>query len=472
MLIISAFFLYVCLVWLLLAPAVQIDEKLKVIYIKSYKVASTTTATIFQRISEEQGLKAANRYNSGMPTHERMRGMFQLVYGHNFYDMGSPAGWPCTVKQVDGKWTFCGGYQSWMDFYIEDAHHLIMVASPLSRMSSMYYYEAGYTKQRDRGPEDTDYKRISEEARFTDPANLDRPHIAKFLSKSEYYTKWERVQWWWIRDMTANRTVEEAIKLLDQKFVVGLSHRYDEALLIWKAKLGLTTRDILYTRMKASLTHPKVQEWAPEEQKMAEELVESTGDKQYFEAATAQFERQVDDYGRVKLESDVTKFKVLLKRLTSLCAAHAVMTEQLHVPDQVYCFLKHYDVAYELALPSTKPVGCFSSLITDTGRFAQKAFSVAEMTLSTCVRRCMKEKDKYDGHFKYAGLAHGTHCYCGMEPPDPKSKESDDKCNVPCTGNKKVNCGGYDFYWMHKVIVREDGWIDPIISADALPTPK
>lgn len=92
-----------------------------------------------------------------------MRGTFELVYGHNFYDMGSPAGWPCTVKQVDGEWTYCGGYQSWMDFYIEDAHHLIMVASPLSRMASMYYYEAGYTKQRDRGPEDEGYKRISEE---------------------------------------------------------------------------------------------------------------------------------------------------------------------------------------------------------------------------------------------------------------------------------------------------------------------
>lgn len=398
-----------------------------------------------------------------------MRGTFELVYGHNFYDMGSPAGWPCTVKQVDGEWTYCGGYQSWMDFYIEDAHHLIMVASPLSRMASMYYYEAGYTKQRDRGPEDEGYKRISEEERFEDPAGLDRPHIAKFLSTADYYMKWERVQWWWIRDMTANRTVEEAIKLLNQKFIVGLSHRFDEALLIWKAKMRLSTRDILYTRMKASLSHPKVQQWAPEEQKLAEELVESTGDRQYFEAATSQFEDQVDAYGRVKLELDVTKFKILLKHLTSLCAAHAVLTEQLHVPDQVYCFLKHYDVAYELAVPSTEPVGCYSSLITENGRFHQKAFSVAEMTLSMCVRRCAKEVDKYNGAFKYVGLAHGTNCYCGLEAPSSKSKESDDKCNVTCTGNKETNCGGYNFFGMHKVVERGDAWIDPIMDTAALP---
>ena len=71
-----------------------------------------------------------------------------MVYGHNFYSMGSKAGFPCTVKIVDEEWTYCGGYQSWMDYYVEDAVHLIMVAEPTHRVASMYYYEAGYTKQR------------------------------------------------------------------------------------------------------------------------------------------------------------------------------------------------------------------------------------------------------------------------------------------------------------------------------------
>ena len=35
------------------------DDRLRVIYIKSYKVASTTTATIFQRIAEERGLRVS-----------------------------------------------------------------------------------------------------------------------------------------------------------------------------------------------------------------------------------------------------------------------------------------------------------------------------------------------------------------------------------------------------------------------------
>ena len=128
--------------------AAKEDGKLRIIYIKSYKVASTTTATIFQRIAEERGLRAATRYNSGLPLYPRSHDSFQIIYGHNFYDMGSPAGYPCSVKMMQGKWTYCGGYQYWMDHYVAGAHHMVMLAKPLSRIASMYYYEAGYTKQK------------------------------------------------------------------------------------------------------------------------------------------------------------------------------------------------------------------------------------------------------------------------------------------------------------------------------------
>lgn len=37
-----------------------------------------------------------------------------------------------------------------MDHYVANAHHMIMIAKPLSRVASMYYYEAGYTKQKGR----------------------------------------------------------------------------------------------------------------------------------------------------------------------------------------------------------------------------------------------------------------------------------------------------------------------------------
>ncbi len=73
-----------------------------------------------------------------------------------------------------------------------------------------YYYERGFTKQRDRGPTDAGFARINNSTRFLDAAGSDRPSINKFLS-TEYYIKWERVQWWWLRDATENRTVAEVV---------------------------------------------------------------------------------------------------------------------------------------------------------------------------------------------------------------------------------------------------------------------
>ena len=49
------------------------------------------------------------------------------------------------------------------------------------------------------------YSRINTDERFTDPTGADQEHIAKFLTSEHYYEKWERVQWWWIRDMTQDR---------------------------------------------------------------------------------------------------------------------------------------------------------------------------------------------------------------------------------------------------------------------------
>lgn len=110
----------------------------KLIYIKSYKVASTTVASIFQRLGEERGLKAATRYNAGMPMTPGAAGTFDMVYSHNFYDAGTKGGWPCTVRRKeDGTWTCCGGYQHWMDHYVHTSVRLVVVADPMERMASM-----------------------------------------------------------------------------------------------------------------------------------------------------------------------------------------------------------------------------------------------------------------------------------------------------------------------------------------------
>ena len=76
-----------------------------------------------------------------------------------------------------------------------------------------------------------------------------------------------------------------------------------------------------------------------------------------------------------------------------MCSELAVETEQLHVPDQVYCMLGHYDRAYENEVPVAESLGCFSSLQGSGGRLGQMLFS-DELTLSACLRRCRKGSDK------------------------------------------------------------------------------
>lgn len=442
-----------------------LSHQLRVIYIKSYKVASTTISAILKRIQEEKGLRDANRYNAGMPMVAYAKGTYQMVFGHNFYDALTGGGFPCEVKlKQDGSWTQCGGYQAWMDHYVTDALHIIMVGDPLSRISSMYYYEEGYTKMRDRGPGDVSYSRINTDERFTDPTGADQEHIAKFLTSEHYYEKWERVQWWWIRDMTQDRVVDQAIQLLNERFMVGLTHKIDESLLMWKADLKLTTRDIIYTSMKASLPHPEFANWTEDNQAIAKKLITDNGDAAYYQAAVARFDRQVEKYGRSRLEADTARFRALRTKLFEMCKDVAIENENLHVPDQVYCMLRHYDRVYEKANLDKDQLGCYTELKSVAGRFTQKLFS-SEMTLSACLRRCTKGENG-EPFYSYFALAHGTHCYCGEFPPPDTGKTVDGECSIPCGGNPESICGGAVNYRVHVVPKRDDGWVDSIVSAD------
>ena len=50
-------------------------------------------------------MQSATRYNALHATEK-----FDVIFGHNFYDMGTPAGYPCTVRLLpDVGWPYCGG---------------------------------------------------------------------------------------------------------------------------------------------------------------------------------------------------------------------------------------------------------------------------------------------------------------------------------------------------------------------------
>ena len=95
--------------------------------------------------------------------------------------------------------------------------------------------------------------------------------------------------------------------------------RFDETLLLWKRALNLSTRDIIFTSIKAQvrtsalssdsqhtsnrtltslsilwqLSHPRFRDWSVKAQEVARQQVEDSGDLTYYNAVRHKFELQV-----------------------------------------------------------------------------------------------------------------------------------------------------------------------------------
>ena len=57
------------------------------------------------------------------------------------------------------------------------------------------------------------------------------------------------------------------------------------------------------------------------------------------------------------------------------------------------------------------------------------------MTINVCIGAC------YRRNYNFAGLQTGSECWCGYET-NLKDKLKDDRCDIPCSGNKNELCGG------------------------------
>lgn len=54
-----------------------------------------------------------------------------------------------------------------------------------------------------------------------------------------------------------------------------------------------------------------------------------------------------------------------------------------------------------------------------------------------CIYLCLQSG------FPYAGVQHGTECFCGNDEPKSSAKLPDPSCNMKCSGDSKESCGGY-----------------------------
>lgn len=79
-----------------------------------------------------------------------------------------------------------------------------------------------------------------------------------------------------------------------------------------------------------------------------------------------------------------------------------------------------------------------------------------EMTWTKCKARCWEEMPRIKA--TVAGLKNGNECWCGTEAYWPRVRDEDliakiEDCNVPCTGNQSVHCGGKDMIEVAPAVV-------------------
>ena len=55
-----------------------------------------------------------------------------------------------------------------------------------------------------------------------------------------------------------------------------------------------------------------------------------------------------------------------------------------------------------------------------------------------CMRRCRTEGEG----FAYAGVQFGRECFCGNDPPSPDKIMDKSQCDMKCSGDQDLICGG------------------------------
>ena len=145
--------------------------------------------------------------------------------------------------------------------------------------------------------------------------------ISNFLDQTFHDVAWARTQWHWLRDGTPHHTLNETIQMVSTgAFLVGIEEYFDESLVLWRHFMGLFAEDILYLKLRAGVTHPRLSDWTLEQQAMVRSIAERSGDNQYYEAMQRQFEVQVAAYGGwTKLRLATEEFRDVNGRVNELC---------------------------------------------------------------------------------------------------------------------------------------------------------
>ena len=269
--------------------------------------------------------------------------LFDGIFEHNYFENGKTAGFHGDLQVHGSLASWCGGYQPWMDFHMPRAWRVVMVSDPMPRMASMFYFKHGYTKpiSTDTG----DVIRENADVMHADPKSRQSLQlIGEFLHEFETKSRWGMTQWYWLREGTPNRNLPDVLQMLrNGAFLVGLTERFDESLLLWRHFMGLFIEDILYFDQKSDLLHPNISEWRVDHQQQARVISHRTGDMQYYGVVKDVFEKQVEAYGGWdKLERDTVAFRAVNARVNDECSGTAPPGVKPGVYERAVCLVAKY----------------------------------------------------------------------------------------------------------------------------------
>ena len=171
-----------------------------------------------------------------------------------------------------------------------------------------------------------------------------RRMIQSFLLNFNQRRTDARVQWHWLREGTPNRNLNEVIEMLrNNAFLVGLTSKFDESLILWRLFMGLFVEDIIYHKMKADFDHPRVADWHQSEISMAKRVIARNGDSKFYDVASEVFEAQVAVYGGwEKLQRETAAFQRINTQLQSECEHVFVQYAGFGLFDRAVCMVARY----------------------------------------------------------------------------------------------------------------------------------
>ena len=303
-----------------------------VLYVKTYKTASSSMAGLLYRYASEHNLTAWG----GVFKHCNTRAIpkFDVITGHNYCGRRG-----CSDAQRQPGAACRGmGYQPWMEPKLSHRPfiHVVLVAEPCARLVSSYFYRrlqaSNLARQQKPHVAEVTVSTGSPGVGALDAKAREEAEIMAYAAGA-FAADRDAVQWHWLADGAADGTFEQVVGSVLPVFeVVGLTERFDESLILLARALGMLAggnggrdrdcsfRQLLYARLKDHQPGHRAG-WAdltPATRTAVRAAVRASRDDAFYSAAAKRFAHDVAA-GGAALQAEADAFARVHGALTAAC---------------------------------------------------------------------------------------------------------------------------------------------------------